>query len=57
MKEKFSENRKLKSIQKARQRLEMKPLYLVKGEKYKNYLKDFEKRKYSVELLRFKSGK
>ena len=57
MKGPFTRYRELKSINEVRQRLGMKPLYLVKGESYKNYLKDFEKKKYSAELLKFKLDK
>ena len=52
-----SKEEELESVNKARQRVGKKPLYLVKGERYEYYLKNFEKKKYSAELLKFKLGK
>jgi len=49
--------REINSINEARKRLGMKPLYQVKGESYKSYLKEFERRRYSTELNNFKSEK
>ena len=57
MKGPFTRNRELESVKKARQKLGMKPLDKVKGEHYKSYLQDCEKRRYSAELLIFRLDK
>jgi len=50
----FTKVRERKSIEEARHKIGKKSLYLVKGEKYKDYLKEFEKKRYFTELDRFK---